>query len=224
MKYLYTLLLLLSTTVVFAQPPTVKVVPVDTVNTKWQEVRVEKGKLIVLSAEPKSKWIVAEENPLDLVVAEEGKQAFFTSKAEGRFKLVVVAPNGEAAKVILFVVGGEPPVPPDELKKRLSDALAADTGIDKVEQAKDLAVLYEKLAELTKDKSYTKASELLTKAREVANTLIGVDSLVGIRTVVKEELTKIYPIDGLISDKQRVDTVILFDKLAKVLTELTEAD
>ena len=224
MKYILSIIVLsFIPLVVFADAP--KVVPVKKPDSdKWQEIKADKGRMLTLSAEPASRWMLIDDESVDFRATDGGKYGDFVSAVEGRFKLTVTSPAGEVTKIII-VVGDSPPAPPnpppvDVLKKKLADSFASDSGTDKVEQAKDLIELYKQLAVLAKDKSYIKASDLLKKAHDVADTLIGKDALVGVRTIVKDELSKIFPVDVDLTDDQRTKAADLFNKLVGYLGDI----
>jgi hypothetical protein len=212
-------LLLLVPTVAAAAPPAVTPVP-KSEPSKWSEVKADAGRLLVLSAEPASKWLAVDDTDFDLHVFELGKLAAFTAPTVGRYRVIVTGPDGTATRLVV-VVGDQPPPPKppepvDELRQRLKTAYDADGGDDKAEAAKDLAELYKQASRLSADPTVATAGDLLKRAKDAANVLIGPDALRGPREVVKGELQRLFPADGTLTEQQRTAAAALFTKLAAI--------
>lgn len=220
------ILLLLLGGSAFAAAPDVHPVPAPD-ESKWSEMKAATGRLLVLSAEPASRWLlVDDESGAELRVFDAGKHAVFAAPTTGRFKVIVTGPDGAASKIVI-VVGAAPtppkPIPPDPtdpLKARIKAAIEADAAnpTAKAKAVKDLALLYDQLAKkVCPDESIATAGELLERARETAKLLIGADSLLGVRKVVAEELAVILTADVALTQEQRDSVAALFTKLAAIL-------
>lgn len=193
-------------------------------------MKVAAGEIVVLSAQPASEWEVVE-GPQPYTF-EQGKCAVFLLVAGERRKVTITGPDKMKNRLIL-VAGGDGPKPPDPkppvpkpedpLKVKLKAAIDADPEPDaakKVEHVKDLAVLYRQGVSIAQSKDIGTAAELITKAREAANLLIGPNALVGVRKVVGEEIKLILPADAPLTDDQRKAIAALFTRLATILDGL----
>jgi hypothetical protein len=226
-KLVCSLLLLTAAVAASAAPPTVTPVP-KAVPDKWTEVTTTPGHLLVLAAEPASKWLLVEEDGVDMQTFDSGKHAAVVAIAAGRYRLVVTGPDGAANRIVI-VVGDSPPPPPpkppeptDALTKKVKAAYDADpAGVtDKAEASKELAELYRQVAKASADPAVVTAGDLLRKAKDTANVLIGPDQLKAARDVVKGELQKVFPADAPLTDAQRAAAAALFTKLAAIFDTL----
>lgn len=118
---------------VAAAPPSVAEVPKPD-GAAWTEVKALPGRLLVLSAEPASRWLLVDEDAADLRSFDGGKSAAFVAPAPGRVKVIVTGPDGTPSRVVV-VVGNPPPgpgpkppdpKPADPLKEKLRAAFDAD--------------------------------------------------------------------------------------------------
>ena len=221
---------------VWADPPAVVPVP-PTKPGEWSEVKAALGRLLVLSAEPASKWVLIDDESADLRVFDGGKSAAFVAPAAGRFKVIVTGPEGNSTRGVVVVGDGppgpkppKPPEPPaDELKARLKAAYDADTGADKRESKKLLVELYQQIVEkvlyqkvkgkIVPNPTIVTAKDLIERAQVVSESLIEADKLLGIRGVVAKELGMMFPTDGTLTDEQRKAAAALFSRFAVILSE-----
>ena len=217
-----------------ASPPSVVEVPRDKPG-EWHEVRVAPGRLLVLGAEPASRWLLVDEDGADLRAFESGKLAAFASPIPGRWKVVVTGPDGTPARVVV-VVGEVPPGPPgppapkppepkppvDPLRQKLKDAYDSDPHPQKSEQARDLAALYREAAKLARSPEVRTSGELLQRVRSAASTLIGPETLKGVRKAVADELGHLLPVDAELTEPQRTRVAELFQKLSQILDSLAQ--
>jgi hypothetical protein len=211
-----------------AQPEVVAVPPPDA--GKWTEVKAAAGKLLVLSAEPASKWLLVDDSGgADLRTFEAGKFGAFVAPV-GRHRIIVTGPDGTPAKIVVVVgdappgPGPTPPVPPvppvDQLAAKLRAAFDADLApvAERKKHAAALAELYRQIAErVCPDPAITGPTMLFDRARESAKILVGVDALLGVRKVVGEELAGIFPVEAPLTKDQRDAAGRLFRRLAEVL-------
>jgi hypothetical protein len=209
-----------------AAPPEVVPVPPTEAN-KWNEIHAVPGRLLVLSAPSASKWILVDEEGGDLRDFDGGKSCAFVAPAAGRFRIVVIAPDGSNSRVVVIVGDAppnpRPPAPPvDPLKAKLKAAYDADPApvAAKLESAKDLAALYRQAAQLVVKPDVATAGDLLARVKTAASSLVGADALKGVRTVVAGELSVLFPADGPLTDVQRQKAAELFTKLASILDGL----
>jgi hypothetical protein len=211
-----------------AAPPEIVPVPPPEAN-KWNELHAIPGRLLVLSAQTASKWILVDEEGGDLRDFDGGKSCAFVAPAAGRFRIIVISPDGTSSRVVV-VVGDvpappnpKPPAPPvDPLKAKLKVAYDADSMpvAAKVESARDLAALYRQAAQLVVKPDVATAGELLARVKTAASSLVGADALKGVRTVVAGELSMLFPADGPLTEQQRQKAAELFTKLAGILDGL----
>jgi hypothetical protein len=216
-----------------AQPEVVAVPPPDA--GRWTEVKAAPGKLLVLSAEPASKWLLVDDGAgADLRTFEAGKFGAFVAPL-GRHRIIVTGPDGTPAKIVVVVgdappgppgpgPGPSPPVPPvppvDQLAAKLRAAFDADLApvADRRKHAAALAELYRQIAErVCPDPAITGPTMLFDRARESAKILVGTDALLGVRKVVGEELANIFPVEAPLTKDQRDAAGRLFRRLAEVL-------
>lgn len=210
-----------------AQPEVVAVPPPDP--GKWTEVKATPGKLLVLSAEPASKWLLVDDaTGADLRAFEAGKFGCFAGPV-GRHRVIVTGPDGTPAKIVVVVgdapPGPKPPDPPpvppvDPLAAKLRAAFDADLApvADRRKHAAALAELYRQIAEkVCPDPAITGPTMLFDRARESAKILVGPDALPGVRKVVGEELSAIFPVEAPLTKDQRDAAGRLFRRLAEVL-------
>ncbi|WP_439627464.1 hypothetical protein [Gemmata sp.] len=212
---------------VAAAPPAVVEVPRGD-PAKWAEVRAERGRILRLSAEPASKWLLIDDAAADLFPADGGKIADFATPTDGRYKLVVTAPDGSAARVVVVVGDGPAPdkKPADPLVARLRAAYDADPERDLAKRqahAKDLAAVYGVVAKAARNPDLGTAKAFIAFAKESATKMVdldapdGVRNLAGVRDVVAKDLAAIFPGDGPLTDDQRRAAAELFTKLAAAL-------
>ena len=212
-----------------AAPPTVVEVPRGDPAT-WQEVKAPRGRLLRLSADPKSKWVLIDDSKADLWPVDDGKFGDFAASDDGRYKLLVTSPDGTPTRVVVVVgtgvgplpgpgPGPNPPVPPvDPLIAKLKAAIDADESPKKKQQVGDLAGLYRAFAAKSKEVKVTTPKQLISLCREAAVKLIGEDSLLGVREIVAAELVVIFPVlDTPIEKAQRDAATALFERLASIL-------
>lgn len=225
MRLVLPCLLLLCAAPAWADPP--RVVPVPRADPgEWAEVAGEPGRLLVLQAEPASKWLLVDESA-DLREFESGRYAAFVGPAGGRYRLIVTGPDGTPARVCVVVgdappgPGPKPPDPPaDPLRARLKQAYDADAGAGKDRAALDLAELYRQAAALAADPAVKTAGDLLRRAKAASDILVGSDELVAARKVVAAELAALFPADGELTAAQRTAAAALFTRLGTILDEL----
>lgn len=222
--------LLLAAALARADPPKVVEVPRGE-PTKWVELRTPPGRLLVLSAEPASKWLLVDEDgAADLRPFEGGKLAAFCSPTPGRHKLLVTSPEGSASRVAV-VVGDTPPEPgpkppepkPDPLRAKVKAAFDADLApvAERKKHAAALAELYRQIGTtVCPDPAVTGPTMLFERARASARILVGPDALLGVRRVVGEELAVILPVESPLTADQRDATAGLFARLAEILDTL----
>lgn len=216
------LFVMLAASVALAEPPAVVPVPPPKAG-EWSEVKAAPGRLLRLTAQPASKWLLVDESA-DLQDYDAGKSAAFVAAVPGRYRLIVTSPDGMSARVVVVVGDAphppEPPAPDNGLKVKLKASFDADTGTDKRESAKLLVELYRQLAEkVCPDKSILTAGALLLRARDVSMLLLKPEQLPGVRGVVAKELGALFPADGPLTDEQRAKAAALFTNLAKILGE-----
>ena len=214
--------------IALSAPPTVVEVPRGD-PAKWLEVRAPKGRILRLSAEPASKWLLVDEERADLFPCDAGKFADFASDEAGRYKVIVTSPEGTSARVVIVVGDGGPmppgPLPPvDLLADRLKAAYDADPEkilLKRQSHAKDLASVYRLVARSAGDPTFSTAGEFIAFARksaaEMVDTAKGPRCLSGVRDEVSRELGAIFPADGPLSDDQRKRSAAMFLHLATIL-------
>jgi hypothetical protein len=219
-----------------ADPPAVVPVPRDKPG-EWAEVKATPGRLLVLAAEPASKWLLVDDEAADMRVFDAGKHAAFVAPAAGRVKVVVTGPDGTAARVVVVVGDGppdpgpgpgpKPPVPPpaDPLRVKLKTAFDADGAAPELRrnQAKDLAALYREAGKLCVSPDVQTAGDLLARVKAASASMVGPDALKGVRTAVAGELALLFPTDGplgAVDSEPRKKAAALFTKLAVILDEL----
>jgi hypothetical protein len=211
-----------------AAPPEVVPVPPPEAN-KWNEIHATAGRLLVLSAQTMSKWLLVDDDGADLRDFDGGKSCAFVAPAAGRFRIIVIAQDGSSSRVVVVVGDApappnpRPPVPPaDPLKTKLKAAYDADPApaTAKAESAKDLAALYRQAALLVAKPDVATAGDLLARVKTAASSLVGVDALKGVRAAVAGELSGLFPADGPLTDAQRQKAAELFSKLAGILDGL----
>lgn len=218
-------LLMFASVPTFGAPPEVVEVPRGDASS-WKEIKAQPGRLLILKAEPASKWLLVDEDAADLKEFEGGKLAAFVAQA-GRHKLIVTAPDGTPARIEV-VVGGAPPVPPkppgpkpvDSLKEKIAAAVAADplAGEARKKAVADLAELYRQVAaKVVPSETVSTRDELLDRARTLSAAVIGPDVLVGVRKVVGEELAALLPVESALTAEQRAALKQLFERLAVIL-------
>jgi hypothetical protein len=115
------------------------------------------------------------------------------------------------------------PAPPvDPLKVKLKAAFDAETATAKRDQAKDLAALYRQAAKLAADATVVTSGDLLGRVRDAAKSLVGADSLKGLRSAAGAELGLLLPTDADLTADQRAAVAKLFGRLADALEELAK--
>lgn len=110
-----------------------------------------------------------------------------------------------------------PPKPVDALKVKLRAAFEADKGA--ASDAHQLAALYAQAAALARDPAVPSTAELLRRVREAGSSLVGADTLKGVRQVVAEELRVALgkSDDDPLTAEERAAAAELFAKLAGIL-------
>lgn len=190
----------------------------------WQEIKAD-AILTVLSAPEKSRWLLIDDGA-DLVPSADGKTATFGAIAKGRYRVVVVSPTGEAARITVVVVDSpkpppgpvDPPLPTDPLTAKLQAAYALDKR-DSAAKLADLKVLIElfvQAAEFAAAPNILSLAELIVKFREAAKTL-GIVGLVELRKASADELHAAFPVDAAFDEPGRAKAKAMFVKLSEAL-------
>lgn len=222
MRYAHGLLLLglMAHVVVAAEPRVVEVPRGDP--AKWVEIKAPKGRILRLSAEPASKWLLIDEDlGADLLSAEGGKIADFASATDGRFKVIVTGPDGTPSRLVVVVGGAPIPPKPDALVEKLRAAVDADQSPDRAEKVKLLAAQYGEFAKQARDTGNATPKQLIALCRGTTVELIGT-ALVGVRQALADELAAILPIiDAPFTDAQREATAALFERFSTILKDLS---
>lgn len=220
--------LLLSATAILAVPPKVTPVPKpkpEVINT-FDGATV--NKMFQLEAEPASKWRLETTDGAELRVFDAGKTGIFVANVAGTYSVIVIGPGGDTTEFRITVTddgsGPKPPQPPtppvvDPLRESLKKAFDAEPGdaATKKEFAKDLAELYRQASILALKPDIKTSGELMKRAQDAANILIGSDKMVPLRKVVAAQLSLILPTDATLTDNQRKKVADLFDKLVPIL-------
>lgn len=234
MRLVSLIALLVSCSLVVAAPPIVVEVPRGDPAT-WQELKVARGRILRLSATPKSEWTLVDDSKADLLPVDDGKFGDFAAAEDGRYKLLVTSPGGPPTRVIVVVGTGFGPLPGpgpgptpavDPLADRLKAAYEADP--EKIlnkrqSHAKDLASVYRLVAKAAGDPTFATAGDFITFARKSAAEMVDADApkgtrcLSGVRDEVSKELLAIFPADGPLTADQRSRSAALFIHLATIL-------
>ena len=197
----------------------------------WVEIKADPI-LTVLTAPDKSQWLLIDDGA-DLVSASDGKTATFAALAKGRYRVVVVGPAGEAARVVVVVGDVPPPKPPspgpdvpppkpvDPLTAKLQAAYQLDTGdaAKKLANLAELVELYAAAATLALSPDVLTVAALVARVREAAKVLV-LEGLTDCRKVIAEELKTAFPIDAPLDDASRAKAKALFLRLASCLKEV----
>lgn len=216
--------LLLIGVLLAADPPTVAADPPPP-PAKWTEVKARAGQLVRLTASSAGRWVLVDDAAAAIQPSPDGKSAVFAAGGPGRYRLLVIPPDADPARVVV-VVGDAPPPPPkppdpppeDPLRAKFRAAYNADPGDAAKKDAarKDLAELYRQGAMLTADNTVTTTGELVDRLRRAGQTLAA-DQLPGTRKAVALELAAAMPADEPLTPDRRKDAAALFSKISDAL-------
>lgn len=146
----------------------------------------------------------------------------------GKYELLAYTALGDVpskpARVVIVIDGDNPgpPIPPDELRKKLAAALAKDADKSKL---RDLIAVYKQGALEAHDERIDSSRRLIAVLRDVsADVLRSSDVLFNVRSVVAEELAatlgKVN--DDPLTDAERKRAAELFTKAVVILEELAK--
>ncbi len=188
----------------------------------WTEIRADPI-LTVLTAPAASRWVLVDDGA-DLRPDADGKGASFAASKPGRYRIVVIAGEGEPVRVAL-VVGANPgpDLPPldDPVARRFRAAFDLDLRdpAKKAADLLDLVELYRQAADLADRTDIGSVAALVARLREASKILV-VDGLSDLRKAIAVELAAAFPIDAPLDDANRVKARTLFLKLGRVLQTL----
>lgn len=164
-------------------------------------------------------------------VAAKLRGRVFTSEKAGQYRVVAFVADKTGAisapAVCLVTVGDPPPpappappapAPDDELTAKLRGMYDTDATGTKFATKAALAALYRQTAAAVKQNPPNTAQELFTIFKAAADATVPA-GLMGLRTYVGAELSKVLPTDPttVLSDKHRADAAALYLKLAASL-------
>lgn len=166
------------------------------------EASAPAGRIVVLKAETACavvRWATAADG-VDLVPFPDGKTALFCSPTPGRFVVFAWTAAGDvpsdAARCVVVVGGPKPePKPGPTLAAELQALAAADPTADRG-QVLALAGVYREAVKLASLPDVTTAGDLAGRVRAAAQTAVGPNALVPVRTRIAAELAWTLPSDG----------------------------
>jgi hypothetical protein len=204
------------------------------------ELKIQPATISELKAETTGKhvkWVVLTPG-LSTRACESGR-TLLVSGPPGRYELLAYTAAGdvpsEAARCVVVISKDDkkeddktPPIPPkpkppDELRKRLSAAIAADkaTSADVLQ----LAAVYRESVKVVNDAELPSSKELLRRLREVSASLLTTpDAMTTVRELVAMELASLLgpPSDEVLTVAQRKLAAELFNRLSTTLEELSK--
>jgi len=185
----------------------------------WTEIKADPI-LTILTAPAASRWVLVDDGA-DLRPDADGKSAAFSAAKPGRYRIVVIAGDGEPARVT--VVAGAAPgpdVPPsdDQFVRKLQAAFDLDLrdAAKKSSDRLDLVELYRQAAELAERPDVGTVAALVGRIRDASKLLV-VDGLADLRKAIAAELAAAFPIDAPLDEASRAKVRSLFLKLNRSL-------
>lgn len=228
--------LMLTASAVAGQPPgpeKLQVIPVPAPYS-WDSLKVAGGQPVTLSAgtAKKAVWVLVDPGADLTPEPVSGATATFRADRAGEYRVIVLPADGPPILTRLQVGNAppgpgpepkpNPPGPDDPLTAKLRKAYQDDPAdaVRKRAAAKDLAELYRQAADLARRPTVETSGQLLEIVRSVAVNLNLAADLKGVRTVVAEELLKVFPDDVPLTDANRKAAADTFLKLAAVMEVL----
>lgn len=201
------------------------------------ELKAKSGRILTIEAKSDGKivmWAIGDEAAdADLIAIQaDGKRVLFSSPTAGRYQLLAWTADKDgpspAARVIVTVEGGLPPVPPppppkpDEWQTELQRAYAADNSLSKSHHVKQLAAVYEQAANLVGDPTIQTTSNLAQRVRAASKTLLPDDAIIPLRRLAAEEVARLLGDgDRALTDELRIAARTGYLYIAKSLQEVT---
>jgi hypothetical protein len=221
---------LLGALLIVVQPPA-GVVPLPVPKADpWSELKCDVATPVVLSAgEAKvAQWRLIDEAGAYLTVVPESNCAVFIALKPGRYRFAAIA-DGKAEWYAMTAGESVPPPPPppgpvDSFVVKLQAAYAADAGLTKAADLKQLIGLYLESIDFAKKSDFATASDLFAAVSAAATHLLppdsnGVRKLAGVRALVAQDLGGILPTDpdAPLTDQVRGAAAAAFAKYAAAL-------
>jgi hypothetical protein len=189
----------------------------------WTEIRADPI-LTVLTAPAAARWVLVDDGA-DLRPDADGKSAAFAAGKPGRYRILVIAGDGEPARVAVIVgaVPGPDGPPPndDAFLRRLQTAFDLDSreAAKRTADRLDLVELYRQAADLAERPEVTTVAALVARIREASKLLV-VEGLADLRKAIAAELAAAFPIDAPLDEATRSKVRALFLKLSAALKSL----
>ena len=185
------LLALALLSVVPYQPPPAVAKAERTPPPSWAEIKADPI-LTVLTAPISSRWVIVDDGA-DLRPDADGKSAAFAAIKPGRYRILVIAGDGEPARVAVIVGAGPGPDGPlpndDALLRRLQSAFDLDPreASKKTADRLDLVELYRQAADLAERPDLSTVAALVSRIRDAGKLLL-VEGLADLRRAIAAEL------------------------------------